>query len=127
MRNFLTFIIATAATLLLWLIWQLIQAKRFTRFKQRLEQEVKPKVMAAITQELEDTRSELYPNGDEHLEATLFFWGQYKVRILQAALQREIIDEKWLKDTGNWRNSQHLFFIEQDKLNKTQPQTSDKN
>jgi hypothetical protein len=39
------------------------------------------------------------------------------VRILQAALQREIISTQWLKDTGNLRNSQHLFHVEQEYLN----------
>ena len=111
-------IITLALATLFWLIWQLAKAKRFTKFKQLLEQEVKPKVMAEIVKELENGRCELYPNTEVHIQATLFFWGQYKSRILQAALLRDIVDEQWLKKTGNWRNSQHLFFIEQDKLLK---------
>ena len=98
---------------LLWLIWQLIQAKKFTQFKQRIEEELKPKVVAHILNALDEQRSELFPNTESHQQATVFYWTQYKSRILQAALQREIIDKKWLKDTGNWRNSQHLFHIEQ--------------
>jgi hypothetical protein len=111
-------IVIIAGATLLWLIWQLIKAKRFTRFKQLLEQEIKPKVIAHIEAELKETRSDLLPNSTSHIQATIYFWSQYKVRILQAALMREIIDEKWLKETGNWRNSQHLFFIERDKKAK---------
>ena len=102
--------------MLSWFFWQLIKAKRFTKFKQHLEQELKPKVFEHIITELNETRTELLPNNEIHQQATLYYWGQYKVRILQAALIRDIIDEQWLKDTGNIKNSQHLFFIERDKL-----------
>jgi len=110
------FIVAAAVVVLLWFVWQLVKAKRFTKFKQCLEKEIKPKVFAHIMNELDETRSDLLPNNEVHQQATLYYWGQYKVRILQAALIREIIDEQWLKDTGNVKNSQHLFFIERDKL-----------
>lgn len=110
------FIVAAALAVLLWLVWQLIKAKRFTKFKQCLENDIKPKVFAHIINELNETRSELLPNNESHQQATLYFWGKYKVRILQAALIRDIIDEQWLKDTDNIKNSQHLFFIERDKL-----------
>ncbi len=110
------FFAAAAIALLIWFVWQLIKAKRFTKFKQCLENEIKPKVFDHIINELNETRSELLPNNENHQAATLYFWGQYKVRILQAALIRDIIDEQWLKDTGNVKNSQHLFFIERDKL-----------
>lgn len=103
---------------LFWLIWQLIKAKRYTKFKLRLEEEIKPKVFEHIINELNETRSDVFPNNDIHQQATLYYWGQYKVRILQAALNKEIIDKKWLEDTGNLRNSQHLFFVEQDKVNR---------
>ena len=116
MRINVEFIAIFALASLMWLIWQLIKAKRFTQFKQLLEHEIKPKVVAHIINELNETRSDLLPNSEAHQKATLYFWGQYKVRILQAALMRDIIDEAWLKETGNWRNSQHLFFIEQDKM-----------
>jgi hypothetical protein len=106
-------IIATVALLsLLWLMWQLIKAKRFTRFKQQIELELKDKVVANITQELIDTRSEQCPNNECHQAATLLYWTQYKSRILHAALSRKIIDQEWLVNTGNLRNAQHLFFIE---------------
>ena len=102
--------------MIIWFFWQLMKAKRFTKFKQCLEKEIKPKVFEHIINELNNTRTELLPNNGIHQQATLYYWGQYKVRILQAALLRDIIDEQWLKDTGNIKNSQHLFFIEQDKL-----------
>lgn len=111
-RSPLEIIVILAGCALLWLCWQLIRAKRFTKFKQRIEQELKPKVIENIINELNENRSELFPNTDTHQEATLYYWTQYKSRILQAALQREIIDETWLKETGNWRNCQHLFHIE---------------
>jgi hypothetical protein len=101
-----------ALALLAWLIWQLIKAKRFTRFKQKIEDELKEKVVASIIEELRDTRSEVFPNNDCHQAATIFYWCEYKSRILHAALQREIITEQWLKDSGNLRNAQHLFYVE---------------
>jgi hypothetical protein len=97
---------------LAWLIWQLIKAKRFTHFKQKIEEELKEKVIASIIEELRDKRSEAFPNNNCHQEATIYYWCQYKSRILHAALQREIISEQWLKDSGNLRNAQHLFFVE---------------
>jgi len=106
-------IVLIAGSALLWLCWQLLQAKKFTKFKQRIEQELKPQVINKIIEDLNEQRSELFPNNDCHTNATIFYWTQYKSRILKAALQQEIIDETWLKDTGNWRNSQHLFHIEQ--------------
>ena len=106
-------IIATLAVLsLVWLLWQLVKAKRFTHFKQQIEQELKEKVISDIKRELEETRSELFPNNSSHEAATLFYWTQYKSRILHAALTREIIDQQWLIKHGHLKNTQHLFFIE---------------
>jgi len=106
-------IIAVLALLaLIWLIWQLVKAKRFTRFKRQIETELKDKVITSIKEELEQTRCEELPNNDCHQEATLFYWTQYKSRILHAALHHELIDQKWLVDSGNLGNAQHLFFIE---------------
>lgn len=103
--------------ILLWMAWLLFKAKRFTKFKLQIEQELKPKVIADILANLEESRSDVYPNNEVHQQATIYYWTQYKARILQAALQREIISQQWLKDTGNLRNSQHLFHIEQQYLN----------
>jgi len=110
-------IIATLALLsLLWLVWQLVKAKRFTRFKRQIDTELKPKVVASIIEGLEETRCEQLPNNDCHQAACLFYWTQYKSRILHAALENDIIDQQWLIDTGNLRNAQHLFFIERQYL-----------
>jgi hypothetical protein len=106
-----------AITVIFWMAWLLVKAKRFTKFKQQIEDELKPKVIADILAELEETKSEIFPNNEIHQQATIYYWSQYKARILQAALQREIISKQWLKDTGNLRNSQHLFHIEQQYLN----------
>ncbi|MCP4985782.1 MAG: hypothetical protein GY928_06845 [Colwellia sp.] len=115
-------IIATLASIsLLWLVWQLVKAKRFTRFKQQIDSELKEKVIASIKEELEETRSEQLPNNNCHQAATLLYWTQYKGRILHAALARDIIDQQWLKDTGNLRNAQHLFFIERQHLPLPKP------
>lgn len=95
-----------------WLIWQLIKAKRFTRFKQKIDDELKDKVIASIIKELCAKRSETFPNNECHQAAAIFYWTQYKSRILHAALQREIVTEQWLKDSGNLRNAQHLFYVE---------------
>ncbi len=115
------FIVALALASLVWLFWQLIKAKRFTRFKQKIEDELKNKVIANIIEELTENCSDVYPNNDCHKEATIFYWTQYKSRILHAALQREIITQQWLKESGNLRNAQHLFFIEQQYMPKTYP------
>jgi hypothetical protein len=95
------------------MLWQLKKARQFTQFKQQLFTEFKPKILAAIAEELKQQRCEKYPNSDIHIQASQAYWGKYAVRILQAAMERELIDENWLKKTGNWRNSQHLLFIEQ--------------
>lgn len=104
---------------LVWLIWQLIKAKRFTRFKHKIEDDLKEKVVASIIAELDNYRSDVFPNNDCHKQATIFYWTQYKSRILHAALQREIITEQWLKDSGNLSNAQHLFYVEKAYLPKS--------
>ena len=108
-----------AVASLAWLIWQLIKAKRYTRFKQKIEEELKAKVITSIIEDLAENRSATYPNNNCHQEATIFYWCQYKSRILHAALQREIITEQWLKDSGNLRNAQHLFYVERKYLPTT--------
>ena len=109
-------IVILAIASLMWLIWQLIKAKRFTRFKQKIEDELKDKVITSIKEELNESRCTTFPNNECHQAATLYYWCQYKSRILQAALQREIITEQWLKDSGNLRNAQHLFHVEREYL-----------
>jgi uncharacterized BrkB/YihY/UPF0761 family membrane protein len=114
----LEIIIVIAVIFLVWLIWQLMRAKHFTQFKRQIIQELKPKVIADIIEEMTQTRSEQFPNTLAHQEATINYWSVSAGRVLQAALMREIINEPWLKETGNLRNSQHLFHIERDKLHR---------
>lgn len=95
-----------------------MRAKHFTKFRQQIMQELKPKVVTSIVEEMAETRSEQLPNSSAHEAATIVYWTASTGRILQAALMREIITEQWLKETGNLRNSQHLFHIERDKLHK---------
>ncbi|QOL26848.1 hypothetical protein LP316_06025 [Thalassotalea sp. LPB0316] len=110
-------VLASLATLtILWMVWQLIRARRFNQFKALLISDIKPEVIKAITTELEQSRSNAFPNNEYHIQATLYFWTQYPIRILQAALERDIIDERWLKKTGNFRHSQHLMHIQQQYL-----------
>lgn len=110
------FIVVLGVLILAWFIWQLFKAKQYTRFKVLVENELKPKVIAKIIEDLNENRSELFPNNKVHEQATLYYWTQYKGRILKAALIHEIIDEEWLKRTNNLRNSQHLFHVEQQYL-----------
>lgn len=110
------FIVVIALLSLTWLIWQLIKAKQYTRFKQLIVEELKPKVIQQIIIKLNENRSDAFPNNAIHEQATLYYWTQYKSRILKAALIHEIINEQWLKETGNLRNSQHLFHVEQQHL-----------
>ncbi|SEK71018.1 hypothetical protein SAMN05216262_102170 [Colwellia chukchiensis] len=111
-------IAACAVSFLAWLIWQLMRARQFNRFKRQIIQELKPKVIASIIEEMASSRSAMLPNTLAHQEATIQYWCAASSRILQAALKREIIDEQWLKTSGNLRNSQHLFHIERDKLHR---------
>ncbi len=67
-------VIAILALLsLLWLLWQLFKAKQFTRFKQQIDQELKSKVIESIINELEESRSDVYPNNECHQQATIMF------------------------------------------------------
>lgn len=101
-----------AVGLLLWMVWQLYRAKQFTQFKQLIESELKPQIVEYLTNELIENRSEVFPNTDCHIQASINYWCRYKVRILQFALAKEIITQQWLVETGNTRNSQHLFHVE---------------
>lgn len=114
----LEIIVVIAVLFLIWLIWQFIRAKRFTQFKRQIFRELKPKVIESIVVEMAETRDEQLPNSPAHQEATIHYWSASAGRILQAALKRDIIDEQWLKETGNLRNTQHLFHIERDKLHR---------
>ncbi len=115
------FIVLLAFLILAWLVWQLINAKKFTQFKQYIDTHLKNQVVECIKEELLSTRCKELPNNDCHQAATIFYWTEYQSRILHAALSREIITQKWLINSGNFRNAQHLFFIERQHLpNKSQ-------
>ena len=75
-------IITIAVVALIWLVWQLFKAKRFNKFKLQIEQDLKPQVIAHIIDDLEEKRTELCPNNQVHQEATIYFWTEYKSRIL---------------------------------------------
>ena len=110
-------VLASLAVLsIVWMIYQIIRAKKFNHFKEILITDIKPEVIKAIKVELETLRSDSFPNNKCHIDATLYFWTQYPIRILQAALERDIIDQKWLEKTGNVRHSQHLMHIQQHHL-----------
>lgn len=105
-------LVIIAGGVLLWMAWQLYRAKQFTLFKKLIESEIKPKVVEHLTTELTENRSELFPNSDCHIQASIIYWCLYKSRILQLALEKEIVTKQWLEETGNMRNCQHLFHIE---------------
>lgn len=112
--------IVVAAGILAWFAWQLFRAKQFNAFKVYLRQEVKPKLITAIEAELVATQNEFTPNNDSHRSATVYFWTQHSVRILQKALALDILSETQLKANKKWRFCQHLFFIEKQYLVKLQ-------
>ncbi|GLX79507.1 hypothetical protein tinsulaeT_28470 [Thalassotalea insulae] len=101
-----------AVIIITWMAWQLYRAKQFTHFKQQIQSEIKPKVIAAIRAQLEETRSELTPNNDCHVQATINYWCQHPARIMQYALNHEIVTKDSLIEAGNYRHCQHLFHIE---------------
>lgn len=109
-------LILIAITLLTFMLWQLYRAKKFNKFKELIDIEITPQLLHQIEDELVTNRSKLFPNEECHIQASIAFWTQSRARIIQAALEREIISEKWLKDTGNYRNCQHLFYIEKQYL-----------
>ena len=105
-----------AGLILLWMAWQIFRAKQFTRFKQDIEIQLKPRVIEALASHLEETRSDIFPNNKCHQEAAALYWCQYKSRIVQAALKFGVIDKQWLIDNNKLRHCQHLFHIEQTHL-----------
>ena len=105
-----------AVAIILWMLWQLHRARQFNRFKQFIETELRQKVVSHLKNELNEQRSERFPNNEAHIAASEYYWSQYPSRILQAALHWKIIEKDWLEKTGNKRHCQHLFFIERDKM-----------
>lgn len=101
-----------AASILIWLVWQIFRAKKFNQFKKMIIEQLKPQVITALETTLNNSRSTLFPNNECHQQATLYYWTKSCTRIMQAALKYRIIDEHWLKNTGNVRHCQHLFHLE---------------
>lgn len=98
------------------MLWQLYRAKKFTHFKKLIDIEIKPKIIKYFNEALIAERSTLTPNTDVHIEASILFWTYSRARIVQAALEKEIMTEEWLRSTGNYRHCQHLFYIEKETL-----------
>ena len=101
-----------AIAFLVWMMWQLYRAKQFTQFKRFINEEMSKKVLQHVEEKLTTERSELFPNNDEHIKATQFYWTQYPVRTLQYALNFQLISSEQLKKNGQYRHSQHLFHTQ---------------
>ncbi|QBY05340.1 hypothetical protein E2K93_13570 [Thalassotalea sp. HSM 43] len=101
-----------ALALLVWMSWRLVQAKRYNRFIDWLMTDIKPQLLSHVQQELVEQRCQQYPNNDCHIEASCHYYGQYPVRVLEAALQRDIITSDWIQQRQNKRHLQHLLFIQ---------------
>ncbi len=105
-----------AVLLLSWMAWQLYRAKQFNLFKRYITDDLRPLVLAKLTEQLNERRSERFPNNEVHIQASKLYWSAYPSRTLQAALAWQVLPEDWVESSGNKRHCQHLFFIEQDKL-----------
>lgn len=105
-----------AALLLGWMAWQLYRAKQFNQFKRYITDDLRPQVLTKLADQLNEGRSDRFPNNDAHIEASKLYWSAYPSRVLQAALAWQVLPEDWVENSGNKRHCQHLFFIEQDKL-----------
>lgn len=105
-------VVVIAGVVLVWMAWQLYRAKQFNHFRKLVINELKPKVVEHIQSHLIETRSDIYPNSSAHIQAATTYWCQYSVRVLQYALEHEVINKQWLIETGNYRHCQHLFHVE---------------
>lgn len=105
-------LIFVAASILIWMTWRLYQAKQYNRFIDWLNGEIKTELIANIESELIANRCAKTPNQQEHIEAALWYYQQYPVRIFEAAIQREIIPGNWLDNKANKRHAAHLLFTQ---------------
>lgn len=105
-------IILLAVLFLLWLSWRLYQAKQYTKFIEWLNDGIKAQVIAHITQELKQSRDHVFENNEAHINATLYYYQQFSVRIFEAAVRREIISKAWFDNTQNKRHASHLLFVQ---------------
>ena len=109
MTEIITFL---AIALLFWMAYKLYQAKQYNAFIDWLNSDVKEQLLAQLKQEMQQGRSEIYPNKDCHIELALHYYKQYPVRIFEAAFARKIISEQWLNKASNKRHASHLLFIQ---------------
>lgn len=101
-----------AVSILVWFSWRLYQAKQYTKFIAWLNEDIKPKLLAVITEELTANRDEVFANNDAHIKATLYYYQQYSVRIFEAAVAREIISPSWFDNKQHKRHASHLLFVQ---------------
>lgn len=106
------FIAVLALCCLGWMMWRLYQAKQYNRFIDWLKSDISTQLVQCLNEEFIDNRSELFPNTPEHVQAALYFYQQYPVRIFEAAIAREIIPVTWLENKANKRHAAHLLFVQ---------------
>ncbi|TKB45113.1 hypothetical protein [Thalassotalea mangrovi] len=102
-------LVILALIIISFMVWRLIQARQYNRFVDWLNADIKPQLLDAIEQELIESRCDLTPNGDCHIQATRIFYGAYPIRIFEAALAREIIPVQWLNNRKHKRFAAHLL------------------
>lgn len=109
-------LIILACSLLIFLSWQLYQAKRITHFKQWIDKELTPELTTKLTECLQKSRCATFQNNDVHIQASIYFWTQYRARVIQKALQLNIINKQTIIDMKYHRQCQHMLFIENEYL-----------
>ena len=109
-------IIVIAIAILCFVSWQLYQAKKVSKFKQWLNDTIEPQLCLELTKRLTHQRSQLFPNTDEHIQASCIFWTQFHSRVIQKALQLDIVTKQSIIDAGFYRQCQHIMFVEQQYL-----------
>lgn len=102
-----------AVLTLITMLWLLLKAKQYNKFLRMLIDDIKPQLVEAIKIDLIAKQSELTPNNQAHIDATIYYWTCHKVRIFQGAYQFGILDDDWLSTPQNKRNVQHLMHVEQ--------------
>lgn len=106
-------IIILASSILIFLSWQLYQAKRIRHFKKWIDTNITSELIHQLTEQLSNNRSEQFPNNDIHIEASILFWTQYRARIIQKSIQLNITNKQAIINMGFHRQCQHILFIEQ--------------
>ncbi|TLU64159.1 hypothetical protein FE810_12700 [Thalassotalea litorea] len=102
-------LVSLAVILIGFMVWKLIQARQYNRFIDWLNQDIKPQLLSMIENELVESRCDLTPNNESHIQATKAFYSAYPIRILEAALAREIIPVEWLNARKHKRFASHMM------------------